>query len=257
MYAVRKGRKCGIFDSWEEAKESVSGFSGAEFKKVKSREDAEIYLNGGYLKSKYVYACKNTRKVYNSWEQCAEDVKGVSGAIYKKFHSEEEALDWLNGVDEAQFGIINKKIPTVYIDGTRKDDKIGFGVVLVQKGTVTQFSGQTDGEMGNISGELSALLFTLHLLKRLGIKSANIVYDYDGIYKWISGEYKARTKEQQDYRDFAKEFTKSNELQLFYYNCKSHSGNKFNDLADRVAKQSLVDGKFYPKDLLLDYDLSL
>lgn len=257
MYAVRKGRQCGIFETWEEVKKSVDGFSGAEYKKVKTQEEAKTYINGGVIKSKYLYACKDTMSIYTSWEECKEVVEGISGASYKKFKSREEALDWLNGLENAQNGILNKSIPTVYIDGSHRDGAIGFGVILIAGGSETSFTGKTDGDMGNISGELSALMFTLHILKKFNITKANIVYDYEGIYKWISGDFKAKTQETKEYRDFVKEFVKTNKLQLFYYKCKSHSGTEYNNKADKTAKQALIDGKFYARESLMSMDLEI
>ncbi len=43
-YAVLKGRKPGLYTSWDEAKQQVSGFSGAKYKSFKSYEDAAAYL---------------------------------------------------------------------------------------------------------------------------------------------------------------------------------------------------------------------
>ena len=45
-YAVRKGKKTGIFLSWEECKTAVAGFSGAEYKSFKIKEEAIKYLDG-------------------------------------------------------------------------------------------------------------------------------------------------------------------------------------------------------------------
>lgn len=44
-YAVRKGKKTGIFNSWEECKEQIMGFSNAEFKGFMSLSDAENFMN--------------------------------------------------------------------------------------------------------------------------------------------------------------------------------------------------------------------
>ena len=41
FYAVGKGKETGIFDSWDEAKEKVSGFKGAVYKGFKTFEEAE------------------------------------------------------------------------------------------------------------------------------------------------------------------------------------------------------------------------
>lgn len=43
-YAVRKGRKAGVYESWEEARKQVDGFPGAVFKKFECYVDAEDYV---------------------------------------------------------------------------------------------------------------------------------------------------------------------------------------------------------------------
>jgi ribonuclease HI len=44
FYAVRKGRITGIFNTWTECLQQVQGFSGAEYKKFMSLEEANAYL---------------------------------------------------------------------------------------------------------------------------------------------------------------------------------------------------------------------
>ena len=51
VYAVRKGKKTGVFTSWEECSASVSGFPGAEYKGFLTKEEAEAceaMTNDGY-----------------------------------------------------------------------------------------------------------------------------------------------------------------------------------------------------------------
>jgi ribonuclease HI len=43
-YAVLKGRKTGIFTTWEECEEQIKGFSGALYKSFKTREEVEAAL---------------------------------------------------------------------------------------------------------------------------------------------------------------------------------------------------------------------
>jgi hypothetical protein len=45
VYAVARGRKRGIFDSWDECNASVKGFSGPVFKKCNSITDAKQWLD--------------------------------------------------------------------------------------------------------------------------------------------------------------------------------------------------------------------
>lgn len=43
-YAVRKGQKTGIFDNWEECRNAVSGYPGAEYKGFQTVEEAQRFL---------------------------------------------------------------------------------------------------------------------------------------------------------------------------------------------------------------------
>ena len=45
FYAVRCGRRTGVFTTWAECQEQVKGFSGAVFKSFLNKEDAENYVS--------------------------------------------------------------------------------------------------------------------------------------------------------------------------------------------------------------------
>jgi len=45
-YAVRQGRRPGIYHDWDACKAEVDGFAGAQYKSFSTREDAELYLKG-------------------------------------------------------------------------------------------------------------------------------------------------------------------------------------------------------------------
>ncbi|MBU5471420.1 ribonuclease H family protein [Falcatimonas sp. MSJ-15] len=51
FYAVRKGKKTGIFMKWDECKSQVQGYSAAEYKSFKTREEALEYLNNEAVKT--------------------------------------------------------------------------------------------------------------------------------------------------------------------------------------------------------------
>lgn len=46
-YAIKKGRKTGVFTNWPEAQAQVSGFKGAEYKSFSTKNEAIDYLEGG------------------------------------------------------------------------------------------------------------------------------------------------------------------------------------------------------------------
>ena len=45
-YAVRAGRKTGIFETWDECRAQTTGFKGASFKSFPTRAEAEAYMQG-------------------------------------------------------------------------------------------------------------------------------------------------------------------------------------------------------------------
>lgn len=46
IYAVKKGRKTGIFTTWEACKASVNGYPGAQYKSFSTAEEAMRYIQG-------------------------------------------------------------------------------------------------------------------------------------------------------------------------------------------------------------------
>ena len=59
FYAVKKGRKTGIFTTWAECQKQVSGFPKAEFKSFISKQEADDWLKE--IKS----SNENRRKSYS------------------------------------------------------------------------------------------------------------------------------------------------------------------------------------------------
>lgn len=64
VYAVRKGRQTGLFDTWAECQKQVSGYSGAEFKSFSSVEEARLFLGGSAEGAKPFAAHENTAVAY-------------------------------------------------------------------------------------------------------------------------------------------------------------------------------------------------
>lgn len=46
VYAVKKGKETGIFYNWDECKDLVTGYPGAEYKGFFTEEEANDYLLG-------------------------------------------------------------------------------------------------------------------------------------------------------------------------------------------------------------------
>jgi len=59
FYVVWKGKKTGIFNSWNACKKQIDGFTGAEYKSFTSKDEAEKAFKGNYED----YKGKDTKKV--------------------------------------------------------------------------------------------------------------------------------------------------------------------------------------------------
>lgn len=53
-YAVKKGRKPGIYSTWPEAQKQVSGYPSAQFKSFPTRDEAEAYINNDKDKARSI-----------------------------------------------------------------------------------------------------------------------------------------------------------------------------------------------------------
>lgn len=77
FYAVRKGKKTGIFSTWDECKEQVTGFKGAIYKSFKTLEEAEEFVKGNEEKIEIVEAVDG---VYAYIDGSFDRVNGIYGS---------------------------------------------------------------------------------------------------------------------------------------------------------------------------------
>lgn len=64
FYAVRKGRKTGVYTSWPECQDQINGFSGAEYKSFKSEKEAKDYLAGAIRIEKVLCPLEDMAEAY-------------------------------------------------------------------------------------------------------------------------------------------------------------------------------------------------
>ena len=128
-----------------------------------------------------------------------------------------------------------------YVDGSydKRTRRYGYGVVVVNKDgeAVATISGggiDTDG-VWNIAGELEAATRAIKYAKKTGDDKIVICYDYEGIRSWANGTWKAKKEVSQRYVQAVKE----SGLKITFEKVKSHSGVKYNELADRLAGEGV------------------
>ncbi len=187
------------------------------------------------------YAVKNGRKIgiFESWDECKRQVMGFSGASYKSFSNRLDAENFIKGESEKK----EKSEFYAYVDGSFSKDKLEFsyGAVIFKDGEVLEFSEKfSDPElisMRNVAGEIKGAEFVMRYCIENGISEIDIYYDYMGIEKWCTGEWQANKPGTISYRDYYNSI--KNKLAVNFIKVKGHSGDKYNDLADLLAKKAL------------------
>ena len=134
-----------------------------------------------------------------------------------------------------------------FVDGSHSSDangkeKYSFGVFLITnvsedslyKAFVNNAYMGSRNIAGEIEGVKQAILWAIES-KKYKIK---IFYDYEGIEKWATKEWKAKKEISQEYVKFFDE--KSRLIKIEFEHVKAHSGITYNETADELAKRALL-----------------
>jgi len=219
FYAVKKGRNPGVYTSWEDCKEEVTGFSGASYKSFPTRKEAEAFV-GDNGKSQERESPVKSEKLQD------KIIKGT------------------------------RKL-SVYLDGSHfkhvANGHLGIGAFCEYEGKEYKMSCPfnqklrkyyeiaPDASISNPTMELASLSEFLRMLYQLKVKDVDITFlnDYIGVEKWMTGEWKAKEKHIQNIKkkcDFFLEFLKQ---RVSYQHVPGHSNVYGNDQADVLAKSTV------------------
>lgn len=201
--------------------------------------------------SKKVYAVRSGRKpgIYNTWAQCQEQIRGFSGAVFKGFPTLAEAEAYMNlpGATQVQDAPVGKdSVQTeavAYVDGSYQaaTKQFSCGVVIFHDGQETHLSELYNdpdlAQMHNVAGELKGSQKAIQFCLERQIKSVTIFHDYEGIAKWCTGEWQAKKTGTKEYKAFYEQA--KSKLDIRFVKVKGHSGDKYNDLADRLAREAM------------------
>lgn len=190
------------------------------------------------------YAVKNGKVpgIYKTWAECQKQVMGFSSAVYKSFPTYEEAEAYMKPAEKVSDKPDDERVQ-IYVDGSFdvSTGRFSYGMVVLKEGKELTFNKAFDepslSSMRNVAGEIQGSMAAMRYCLENGIDDVIIYYDYEGIAKWALHEWKANkegTKAYAEYYDSIKD-----KLTVEFRHVKGHSGDKYNDMVDMLAKQAL------------------
>jgi len=139
----------------------------------------------------------------------------------------------------------------IYVDGSKLNESVGYGVVILLNGEVINELHGTVPEdyvqgTNQIAGELFAVRKAIEWCWENSVKEISIFYDCIGIKNWATGEWKTKHPQTQEYA----EFVRNSLLKIDWHKVDSHTGDVWNERADKLAKSgSITTGEIQPPDL--------
>ncbi len=133
-----------------------------------------------------------------------------------------------------------------YVDGSYNVAKgiYGYGCVLLlpeDEEAYEKISGSGNdtevAKLRNVAGEMLGAMNAVKYAGQKGYKKLTIYYDYMGIEMWATGGWKCKNEYTMGYRDYMKKM--SSLVDVSFEKVAAHTGDRFNELADKLAKEAV------------------
>ncbi|XP_061282701.1 ribonuclease H1 isoform X3 [Bos javanicus] len=254
FYAVRRGRKAGVFLTWDECRAQVDRFPAARFKKFATEEeawafvrrsespsDSEDCLSGQktkHVEEPQVKASKRLREPLDEDED--------AGACAKHVRQSAEPLP---PVSKDTFSYMGDSV-VVYTDGCcssngRKRARAGIGVYW-GPGHPLNVGIRLPGRQTNQRAEIHAACKAIEQAKAQDITKlvlyTDSMFTINGITTWVKGwkqnGWRTSTgKEVTNKEDFAELERLARGMDIQWMHVPGHSGFRGNEEADRLARE--------------------
>ena len=219
-YAVKVGRKSGIYNSWSECQKQTSGFSGAIFKSFKIYDDATNFIT----------------PVVKSEKPILKIEKQPISILPTK----------------------SKKIINIYTDGSHQpynNNYLGAGAYCNYKENEYELSITCDKEYltkykikeagcSNPTAEFFGFAEVLRYFVGVSGYSIHFHIDYEGVDNWMNGSWNCKKTYIKKIKEYCKEILTRIKCDVHIFHIDGHSGNKGNDRADILAKSPDVHSNF-------------
>lgn len=220
VYAVRVGRKPGLYYDWNNCKKQVTGFPGAEFKGFATEEEAKAFMNGGGNAAGSAGAKKSAAGKATDPGQTKGSFPGEAGP---------------NDLEDGE--------ALAYVDGSydKKTHRYACGGVIITKEGEHTFSrafpSGPESSMRNVAGEIMGAVTAIDWCRDQGYRALTICHDYAGVGMWGRGEWKTNLEMTRWYKEFVQKA--GNDLDIRFVKVPAHSGVKYNQMADQLAGEAL------------------
>lgn len=134
-----------------------------------------------------------------------------------------------------------------YVDGSfnKRSFVYGSGIVIIVNNEVVHeqsLSGNDPilAKQRNVAGEMRAAMAAMKFAINNCMTSLVIHYDYLGIEKWVTGEWKRNNDYTEGYHEFMNKMMNDHDISVYFRKVKAHSNDRFNDRADELAKKGAL-----------------
>lgn len=197
-------------------------------------------------KKYYAVAKGKTPGIYFSWADCKAQIDHFSGAVYKGFEFLADAEKFINqmGKDNTVAQKVSDGACLVaYVDGSYDDSqkRYAYGCVFVLEEETQTLNGSDAEEeyvsMRNVAGEILGSEKAIDWAIKQGYRKIIIYYDYEGIEKWANDIWKANKPGTIRYKKFIAD--RRNQIEIEFSKVAAHTGDTYNEMADKLAKEAL------------------
>ena len=282
-YAVKNGRKPGIYTTWADCQQEIIGFSGAVYKGFETLEEAQEFMknagaNGKRVIPKKVVEEKSTSTgvfgdaeldgmidslILNSDQK--KDKKKGSDSVEEKDQGGFLNTNETNGEQKADLEASGMAVDRMAAAGMAADETEGVdrysinaytdgsydaltkafscGVVLLTPNgrffmNEKYSANDNNTETRNVAGELKGAELAIRYAMLNGYRRIRIYHDYEGVAAWAAGEWQAKSEVAKVYVDFIGKA--SSKIEIQFQKVAAHTGNKYNEIADKLAKSALI-----------------
>lgn len=218
------------------------------------------------MAAKKFYAVSVGRQpgIYETWDECKNQVSGYKNAVYKGFSTREEAEDFLTTEPQKKDETVSTSLdsrslfdgidgPIAYVDGSydKESGQYAYGIVMIEDPKDLSHEVHLSGKgsdpsiasMNNVAGEIQGAMAAMRYAREHHYEKLTIFHDYKGIAFWCVPDpttgnvWNADKLGTKRYKEIYEDTIKS--VDVSFVKVKGHSGDYYNDIVDGLAKREL------------------